>query len=452
MTENNALEQAINRHFEGDLDAAAQVYLSVLEDDPINAVALHYYGIYLHQIGKHNEAIDKLQLSCALAPENASWHNDLGNVLFNLSQYEMAVSAYSDALEANAADHMVWNNMGAALLRLGKSEEAAEAFSRAVDISPEFVSALQNLGVIYEQAGDKMKASHYQCRAYVVPPMEGKSRDLVGISFYFLGRLDEAAQLYREWLQDEPENAVAEHMLAACSQKEVPARASDRYIEQHFDKYAETFEANLLESLAYKGAAMISTGLSAISAPSNQFSVVDIGCGTGICGPVLEPYSSSLVGVDLSGKMLEKAALRGCYDLLVRGEVGGYLMANPQAYDLVAAADTLIYFGDLAPLFEKVSAALRSGGYFIFTVESLEAAQVREKGYLLHASGRYKHGCNYVIRRLAPASLELVHHSFHTIRTEVGVDVPGIVFVARKITDHSERKFPKTTQEAGDGY
>jgi predicted TPR repeat methyltransferase len=91
-----------------------------------------------------------------------------------------------------------------------------------VEIAPEFLPSLLHLGSLFEAAGDKMQASHYQCRAYVLPPMEGKSWEMVGISFYFLGRLEEAAQAYRAWLASEPDNPIAAHMLAACSQLDVP--------------------------------------------------------------------------------------------------------------------------------------------------------------------------------------------------------------------------------------
>ena len=42
---------------------------------------------------------------------------------------------------------------------------------------------------------------------------------------------------------------------------------------------------------------------------------VDLGCGTGLMGPLLRPHVSSyLEGVDLSVGMVDKARERGCYD------------------------------------------------------------------------------------------------------------------------------------------
>lgn len=426
------LHAAIDAHMAGRLDEARAVYEAVLEENPIDAVALHFYGIWLHQAGRHAEALDKLELSSALEPDNAAWHNDLGNVLFALGELEPAAQAYADALAITPEDHSVWNNLGAAYMQQGRQEDAIQAFQRAIAIAPEFQPSLLHLGSLYEAAGDKMQASHYQCRAYVLPPMEGKSWEMVGISFYFLGRLQEAAQAYRAWHEQEPDNPIAIHMLAACSQDDVPLRASDRYIESHFDRYADTFESNLLHSLGYRGPSLIGQGLAQVVPPARQFAALDIGCGTGLCGVQLAPYAHHLVGVDLAGKMLEKAAATGYYDQLEKAEIGDYLARHPQSCDLVTAADTMIYFGDLAPVLAAVAAALRSGGYLVFTVEALTAQDAGQSGYCLHASGRYRHGRHYVRALLQANGMEVLHDSDQVLREEVRQPVAGMLFVARR--------------------
>ena len=53
--------------------------------------------------------------------------------------------------------------------------------------------------------------------------------------------------------------------------------------------------------------------------PAN--SIWDLGCGTGLLGLPLKSVAKRLVGVDLSGKMLERAGAKGCYDDLVRQDI-----------------------------------------------------------------------------------------------------------------------------------
>lgn len=427
------LEQAVAAQLAGQMLESPLVYEQVLQEDPIHPVALHYYGIWLHQAGRHDEALQKLVLSCALVSDNADWHNDLGNVFFALGSFEEAEHAYREALAITPREHSLWSNLGATLRQQDKLADAADAFRQALEIDADFVPALLHLGAIYEAQGDKRQASYFQCRAYVLPPHDGKSAEMLAISFYFLGRLDQAAAAYGAWLAQEPGHPVAAHMLAACSQQDIPGRASDHYLEFHFDRYADTFDTNLMDSLGYRGPHLIGQGLERAASAARQFDTVDIGCGTGLCGTYLAPYSRHVTGVDLAGKMLEKAAATGHYACLEKQEAGQYLATRPQAFDLVAAADTLIYFGDLAPLLHEVAQSLRDGGHFIFTIESLSPAEdPTSSGFCLHASGRYRHSDDHVRHNLARNGLTVLHLSTELLRHEAALPVEGRLFVARK--------------------
>ncbi|WP_029363005.1 class I SAM-dependent DNA methyltransferase [Herbaspirillum lusitanum] len=108
------------------------------------------------------------------------------------------------------------------------------------------------------------------------------------------------------------------------------------------------------------------------------------------------------------------------------------MAAESQAFDLVLAADTLIYFGDLEKVFDAVASTLRSAGHFVFTVEAVmpEAGQV--VGFQLHPSGRYRHGTDYVMRCLAAAGLTLVSMTEATLREEIRQPVKGVLAVAQR--------------------
>jgi len=426
------LQRAISLHTAGAIEQAAQIYRDVLAVEPQQAVALHYLGIVLHQQAQHEQGLDYVRQSCALQPDNAGWHNDLGNMLFALSRFEQANQAYGSALKADPLDHEVWNNLGSSQLQCGATAEAIAAFEQALTLHPDFAPALQHLGQIYEAAGDQMLSANYQCRAFVLPPWEGKSKEMLGISFYFLGRLQEAAETYLAWMEEEPDNPIAAHMYAACSQVAVPARASDDYIEKHFDRYAETFNSNLLGSLGYRGPELLQQGLAKIGVAQRQFDVLDIGCGTGLCAPVVAPYARSLVGVDLSGKMLDQARLRGGYDQLIKQEITAYLATQQASFDILLAADTMMYFGQLDAVLGAANAALRPGGHFIFTVESVSALAGGSVDFELHPSGRYRHTADYVRRALSAAGLQVTSLIATVLREEIRQPVAGLQIIAQR--------------------
>ena len=118
--------------------------------------------------------------------------------------------------------------------------------------------------------------------------------------------------------------------------------------------------------------------------------VLDAGCGTGLCGPLIARYARRLVGVDLSAPMLAQARARNVYDELVKCELTAYLGDSTGAFDVIVSADTLVYFGLLEDVIAASANALRPGGRLIFTVEELIGAG-SDAGYSISLTGRYRH-------------------------------------------------------------
>ena len=120
--------------------------------------------------------------------------------------------------------------------------------------------------------------------------------------------------------------------------------------------------------------------------------MLDLGCGTGLCGPLLGPLTDRLEGVDLSPTMLERAHAGGTYDALVQSDLVTHLRGTAQRHDLVVAADVFIYVGDLMAVLVGVRRVLDAGGLFVFSIESTDAAA----GMVLLPSLRYAHSERYV--------------------------------------------------------
>jgi predicted TPR repeat methyltransferase len=219
-------------------------------------------------------------------------------------------------------------------------------------------------------------------------------------------------------------------MLAACSGRDVPARASDGFVEKTFDSFARSFDSKLAK-LQYRAPALVAGALALTGvSPSKALDVLDAGCGTGLCGPLVQPYARRLVGVDLSAKMLDQARARNVYDELVKGELTAFLRGARAAYDIIVSADTLCYFGPLDEVAAAVADALRPGGRFVFTVEELVGGE-SDAGYLLSLHGRYAHARQYVERVLAEANLRS-EIEVAELRLEAGDPVAGLVVRAAK--------------------
>jgi predicted TPR repeat methyltransferase len=231
---------------------------------------------------------------------------------------------------------------------------------------------------------------------------------------------------------------VAAHLLAALGADATPPRAADAYVKQTFDRFAADFDATLAR-LDYRAPELVAEALArALGPPRGDMDVLDLGCGTGLCAPLLRPRARRLIGVDLSPAMLERARRRGGYDTLHEGELTAFLREHTASWDVIACADTLCYLGDLGPALRAAATALRREGVLVFTVERMTEAHTSRESpagaaahpFALEPHGRYLHDEAYVRAALAAAGFA-AEAARVTLRMEGGRPVEGLLCLAR---------------------
>jgi predicted TPR repeat methyltransferase len=390
----SSLQDAIALHKAGDYAAAELGYCEYLQRAPMDPSALHFLGLLRSQQGKNREAILLMLQSLEADPQ------------------------YIDA----------WSNLGLAFYAERDLERAEKCCRRALELSPDFVNAWANLGMTLRACERFDEALRAWERALELRPMMRTVAVPYGQLLYLLNRLDEAREFYQRWCTACPGDPIARHMLAAAGGAAAPARASDDYVRTTFDGNAYSFDRNL-ERLRYQAPKLLSEAVKASYPASRMGSleVLDLGCGTGLCGPLLRPIARRLVGVDLSAKMLSQAAARAVYDQLNLGELTEWLAGCRERYDVAVAADVLCYFGELATVLPRVRQVLKSQGRFGFSLEALTGDAAP---YTLQVHGRYQHTAGYVDAMLQQAGFTETQRSEAVLRYERKAPVPGHVVLA----------------------
>lgn len=397
----DALQSAIEAHKGGRLPEAERGYRSVLKARPDDPDALNFLGMLRCQASDPTEAATLLRRSVEADPSNPHAWLNLGNVLVILRKDEEARAAFTKATELAPNLAMAWFNLGVCLGRCKQPLEAASALHRALKIEPGHLRAYESLALVLHR----------------------------------LGNYAEAAEVFREWLAHDPDNPFARHMLAATSGAQAPSRAADEYVRQLFDDFAANFDENLA-SLQYRAPHLIAERLGREAPGNAPLDILDAGCGTGLCGPLVRALARSLVGVDLSAAMVEKARARGGYDELVVEELCTFMSSRPESFDVVISADTLVYFGALEEPLRGARCCLRGCGLLIFTVEHWDPREdpgLGESSYRLATHGRYGHSEEYVRAALEAAGFGGIAIEKGVLRRERGSDVMGLVVLARPI-------------------
>ena len=426
LTLDEAVSVAITLQQAQQWAAAADIYKTVLEVAPNHADALHFSGVLAHQQARNEEAVALIERSLELRPERADWHSNLGIVFQDRLRLDDAIAAYRRAIALDPRHANAYSNLGVVLRAKGDVADAEAAYRAAIRIDPEHTDAYHNLGVLLNAQKRPREAALCFSKVITLRPQDPEARRLLALAHCTLGEVDKAVEIFQEWLADDPDDPIARHMLAACSGRDLPARASDAFIEKTFDSFAASFDSKLAK-LSYRAPQLVTEVLKrSDAAPSQSLDVLDAGCGTGLCGPLLAPYARRLVGVDLSERMLAQARERNVYDQLVKRELTAYLDDFPDTFDVIVSADTLVYFGPLDTVVAAAESALRPRGKLIFTVEELAGT-----GYALGVSGRYRHSREYVQGVLTEATLrpEIVSAE---LRLEAGEPVAGLVVQGRR--------------------
>lgn len=428
------LQQALRAHQADELDTAERLYREVLELHAAQPDALHYLGVLCHQRGRSDEAVELVRTALKITPRHPDAHNNLGNIHKECGRPAEAEACYRRALEYGPGHHNALGNLAVVLELQNRLDEAFEAYGALLQQVPDDARGHYLLGLFLRSHAQNVEHLEQSAgcfrRAYELDPRNLRALEALGVTLYALKRGDEARQVYRDWLEREPDNPLPRHMLAASGGAEAPPRADDDYVRELFDGFADSFDEQLLKNLDYRAPEVLAAALGEVlPAPGGALDVLDAGCGTGLCAPLMRAHARRLVGVDLSGGMVEKARQRGGYDSLEEAELTAFLQRHRGAWDLVLSADTLVYFGQLEEVLAASHAALKPGGWLGFTLEAMDG---EGDGLEITPSGRYRHGRRYVERVLAAAGFAGVRIQGDTLRREAGQPVAGWVVLAQR--------------------
>jgi predicted TPR repeat methyltransferase len=387
-----------------------------------NAMAAHKAGRLAEAEAGYRKVLDQ-------HPSHPYALYSLGLLFFHRGETESAEQCVRRALEQAPSNGRIWNTLGSMLMAARRTTEARDAYRRCTEVEPGFAEGWYNLGVRLQKEGDYAGAIAAFRSSLAQQSPFSTAHEALAMLLYELGRLEEAMEVTTLWLSLEPSNAKARHVAASMLGVDVPARASDQYVREHFDAAAASFDANL-QQLQYRAPELVTAALTRSASGKPMACVLDAGCGTGLCGALVRPLTGKLIGVDLSPKMIERAAQRGIYDELHVAELCTFMRRRTACFDAIVCADTFVYFGALDEALRAAHGAMRPSGTLVFTLESMALSDSSDHRLQFH--GRYAHSERYVQAALSGAGLTVRSIARETLRQERGVDVAGLVVTARR--------------------
>lgn len=391
-----------------------------------------YYNLGLVQYKAGHQAAAKITFEAllALAPGHVAGKFQLACLNMGAQQYHVALLLFSSITEDYPHHLESLCNAGSCCIELDRLKLAEEYYNRAYQLAQFDEQILFNLGVINMRQGRLERATDFYRQTLDIDAHHVGAHNNLGVCYLAKRQADLAEKHFKEVLRLQPDNAAVAHTLRILSRQSTISASPPAYIESLFDSYASYYDAHLLNTLAYSVPQAMSDLLSRHTAlPEKKWRVLDLGCGTGLCASYFASVADKLAGVDLSERMLTMARNKSHYDELIHADIVSYLDRCDAEFDLVLAADVLVYFGELEKVMFAVKRAMKQGAYFLFSAEI-----GHEKAYELTDSGRFVHMKSYIDRVAMQAGLVLVGYEVMSLRTHEQKGIPGHLYLLQKPT------------------
>jgi predicted TPR repeat methyltransferase len=410
-----------------DFQLAVAAYQVALDLQPNYLDA--YYNLALAQTRCHliEEATITYRALLTLNPEHAGARFQLGCIFMRRQEYKLALAEFNEVLKLHPNHFESLANLALCYLQTGSLDKAAKCYWQALELVPEDGDILFNLGVIHMQQGYTAEGIQYYQRAVKAQPDYFDAHHNLAAAFLMRRNYEEAQRHFQEALRIQPDNEALRHTLQILQQDKSLTGSAPAYIRSLFDSYADYYEPHLLTHLHYQVPQKLNDVFLSVTAKQDIAGpVLDLGCGTGLCASLLKTHATKLVGVDLSPNMLAIAAQKNLYDDLIAADAIQYLESQDHTYQLIAAADVVVYFGDLDKLVAGVAHALKQGGWFLFNVEANA-----EPGFALTLSGRFAHHADYLNATAARYGFTVVSMREAVLRSQDETPVSGYLCVFR---------------------
>ena len=408
---------------QNDFIAATNYFDHTLKSQPQHLEAHYQLALIFQQQEENLKAIKHYQKILRLACDHIEAHHNLGALLINQGKLNQALRHFKKILLLDPSHADSYHNIGTIFLKQKNPEAALKYFLRLAQLTKNFTS-YYNLGVIYFDLGLYQDAIIYFNEALKLDSENHETCINLAAIYLKLEDYVNAIKYYEKVLAIDPYNKETQYLLAALTKKSNPITAPSEYIQHLFDNYAEHFDQHL-EILEYKAPQLLYDATIKTCRDIKNWNILDLGCGTGLCGEKFKSLANKLIGIDLSPKMIEIAKQKNVYNQLQVGDIASKML-DYNNIDLIIASDTLVYIGDLHQIFMNCSKILKPNGWFVFTIEPTDIYP-----YLLQKTARFAHCEKYIEELSIKNNFTIALHNKITARKQKGINVIQDIFIIK---------------------
>ncbi len=195
------LEKAVGLLQQGRFADAKPLVVPLSRKASKHPLVWNMLGIIASEEDDFDRAADCFRKATKLAPRDADFHNNLGEVYRKVGRNEDALPCFQAALRLQPAHAAAHNNIGAALNALHREVEAADHLAKAIKLRPDNFEAYTNLGIALMNQQKPHDAVPCFQQAYRLNQDNPELLTQLGDALEHDDRFEEAYELYSRALE-----------------------------------------------------------------------------------------------------------------------------------------------------------------------------------------------------------------------------------------------------------
>jgi len=153
--------------------------------------------------GDVEESESAYRQALAIVPESPDALIGLAAAVADAGRFDEAARTLERAIAAQPRYAASYTEYGILQLRQGRPHDAIAPFRHVTDLEPDHSGAFNNLGVAHLNAGDFEKAPEAFSRSLAIEPRRSSFSN-TGVGYYYSGRYDDAAGMFRKAIELAP--------------------------------------------------------------------------------------------------------------------------------------------------------------------------------------------------------------------------------------------------------
>jgi tetratricopeptide (TPR) repeat protein len=194
---------------QGRFDKASEFYNKLIEMNPFSCPAWYNLGITFSKMGQFEKAIEAYDYCLAIDEDFIPAAFNKANDLVEMERYEEAAKEFLNVVDKDGQDAVTFCNLASCLERLNKDKEAIEYYKKATNLNPNIGEAWFGMGLVYDKMNNRRQALNHYKRAMLLEPENEEYALALADAEYRGGNLQQAQEILRTLIEDEPMMAEA---------------------------------------------------------------------------------------------------------------------------------------------------------------------------------------------------------------------------------------------------